>query len=360
VITIEARNAHEALPKAITMLYERGLREDSRNGPVLRAPGPVATVLSNPEERLTFHSWRDSNPFFLHVEALWMLAGRDDLKQLTPYVKNIANYSDDGGKTSPGAYGKRWRDWFLDVGDERGHFGAFDQIDWVVKRLLKDHTDRRVVIQMWDASADPHRADSGGKDVPCNLTILPWVMDGALHLTVFNRSNDIVWGLYSANAVQFSTLQEYLAGRLGLGIGKLITLSNNFHAYLNTVPALDEIKEEPSPYPLTRMDLTDLWGVGPDERSEQMFQEDLSMLFEYKPEETQLKARSSYIRQVTMPLVIAHKHYRASTGEDRYRGAQEILAQMPMCDWFLSASNWVGKRYRAWVHRDDDKVEQGT
>ena len=359
MITIQARNAHDALPEAINLLYERGIREDSRNGPVLRTPGPVATVLTHPLERLTFHSWRDSNPFFLHIEALWMLAGRDDLKQLSPYVARIASYSDDGGKTSPGAYGARWRHWPEDAYEGRPWP---DQLNWVVKRLKANPGDRRVVIQMWDAAIDPDRADDGGKDVPCNLMVLPWVDGGALHLTVFNRSNDIIWGLYGANAVQFSTLLEYLAGRLGFMTGSLTTLSNNFHAYLETLPSIGDLSFVHSPYtPLSRgdmpvptMPITDLWGVeGSDASCERVFQEDLRMLFEYKPEETQLKARSGYIRQVTMPLVIAHKHYRSTEGEDRFRGAQEILDQMPFCDWRLAAKGWVQTRYENWLEKEN-------
>lgn len=355
MITLAARNAHTALPQAIQYLRVHGVKEDSRNGPVFRSPVPVATVLDRPIERLTFHSWRDDNPFFLNVEALWMLAGRDDLKQLTPYVKRMAEFSDDGGVTSPGAYGKRWRDWFLCSG--RGD-GTMDQLNWVVKRLLESPSDRRVVIQMWDADIDPARANDGGKDVPCNLTVLPWIQNGALHLTVFNRSNDIIWGLYSANAVQFSTLLEYLARRIGVATGTLTTISNNFHAYEATMPG-EGIAPDFDPYAhgaAITMPLADLWDEYPAESAERVFQEDLAMLFEYGPEEAQLKMRSGYLRRITMPLVIAHKHYRNNKGAERYTGALDILAQMPAgCDWQVAAENWIGNRYAKWTakHGED-------
>jgi hypothetical protein len=40
-----------------------------------------------------------------------------------------------------------------------------------------------------------------------------------------------VWGAHGANAVHFSVLQEYLAGCIGVHIGKLYQFSNNYHIY---------------------------------------------------------------------------------------------------------------------------------
>lgn len=364
MIVITGRNAHEALPIAIHTLRTEGVKEDSRNGPVYRYPAPVATVLERPIERLTFHYWRDDNPFFLNVEALWMLAGRDDLKQLTPYVKRMAEFSDDGGKTSPGAYGKRWRDWhsvqqqcgFAQVpvvNAERGQWP--DQLNWVVKRLRENNGDRRTVISMWDAGVDPARADANSKDVPCNLQVLPWIQNGALHLTVTNRSNDIIWGLYSANAVQFSTLLEYLARRIGVAPGTLTTISNNFHAYEATMPT-GQLQAGANPYVHGSgqvIPLPDLWEEHEDEKAERIFQEDLAMVFEYGPEEAQLKARSGYLRRITLPLMIAHKHYRNAKGSDKFLGALDIVAQLPeVSDWRLAAETWLMRRYQNWVDKN--------
>ena len=61
-----------------------------------------------------------------------------------------------------------------------------------------------------------------------------------LDLTVCCRSNDVVWGAYGANAVHFSFLQEYLAGRMGVGVGTMYQLSNNFHGYVSELERLGE------------------------------------------------------------------------------------------------------------------------
>jgi hypothetical protein len=346
MIVIDTTNAHSALPIALQLLYSKGIKEVTRNGPVLRMPTPVTTVYQNPLERLVFHPWRDQNPFFLCVEALWIIAGRDDLKPLTRFVKRMADYSDDGGKTQPAAYGKRLRGHFWADANDLESEKRLDQLEWVVRRLQANPGDRRVVLQMWDPEVDAAAADRGGKDVPCNLTLLPWVESGHLHLTVFNRSNDAIWGAYNANAVQFGTILEYLSLRVGIPVGTLTTVANNLHMYEVTAPP-DGPNSEFTDYPLLSITPAVLGYVGLSGNTvPRICQEDLAMFFEYKTHETQLKARSTYLRSVACPLVMAHEHYKAHTGMDRYTGAQEILRQMPGCEWRLSAQIWLQKRQK--------------
>jgi thymidylate synthase len=375
VHVIHARNVNDALPKGLALLRDNGVRENSRNGPVLRVTAPVTTVYANPTERVLFAHWRDANPFFHLVESLWMLAGRNDLAQLTPYVARMAEFSDDGGLTQPAAYGRRWRDWFgyspLQPEQDRP---VLDQLDWVVNRLRANPNDRRVVIQMWDAQYDPWAANRDGKDVPCNLTALPYVTDGALHLTVFCRSNDVIWGAYGANAVQFSVLLEYLAGRIGLLVGTYTQVSNNFHGYEKTLPDLDayfKTKEDVDPYCLTRYRGTDAtiaarypawveslnlfagdW-LDNDSRGsrERLMREDLDIFFEHGAAEAATKARWPWLRRVAVPMALAHRHWKNGRGEDRYVGALEILGRVQARDWRLAGEQWIGRRYDAWKEK---------
>lgn len=116
-----------------------------------------------------------------------------------------------------GAYGYRLR----------RHF-ARDQLDIAVDLLKANPNDRRVVLQMWDIHSD---LDVSSKDIPCNNLIYPRIVSGKLDITVCCRSNDMIWGAYGANLVHFSIIQEYLAGRIGVGVGTYYQVSNNFHAY---------------------------------------------------------------------------------------------------------------------------------
>lgn len=239
MITLQVRNVHEALPRALDLLYAKGIERPSRNGPVLQMPCPVTTVYERPTERVIFWEERDANPFFHLYESLWMLAGRNDIAPLGRYAKNMLNYSDDG-VTQHAAYGHRWRRHFpLEHYSRR----VLDQLPIIIKALRKNREDRRCVLQMWDATDDLGRE---GKDFPCNTTATFQVdPDGRLSLTVFCRSNDIVYGAYGANAVHFSFLLEYMALAIGVPVGVYRQVSVNWHGYLNTLEPLQGLRKLP-------------------------------------------------------------------------------------------------------------------
>lgn len=178
---------------------------------------PVATTYAHPEECVLADPVRDANPFFHIYEALWMLAGHNDVARLQAYNQQITAYSDDG-VSFHGAYGERWRNRF-----------GFDQLELLLHLLRKEPHTRRAVLSMWGAAEDLSR---NGHDLPCNTTAYFSLRDDALHLTVCNRSNDAVWGCYGANAVHFAVLLQYMAAGLGVSVGTYTQFSNNLHVYL--------------------------------------------------------------------------------------------------------------------------------
>ena len=212
---IETNNVNNALIAGINTLVNAGDREESRNGGVIVAPWPVMTVLHNPTNRVLFNPARDANPFFHLFESLWMIAGRNDVDFVAQFVPRMESYSDDG-ETLSGAYGYRWRK----------HWGI-DQIMEVAMQLVTDPASRRCVLSMWDVR-DLY-VDS--LDKPCNTHIYFRIVKGRLDMTVCNRSNDIIWGLYGANTVHLSVLQEFIAALVGVEVGVYRHLSNNFHMY---------------------------------------------------------------------------------------------------------------------------------
>jgi thymidylate synthase len=235
----------------------------------------VTTVYERPQERVLFSAIRDANPFLHLMESLWMLAGRDDVAFLNRFVSDFgARFGEADGRLH-GAYGHRWR-----------RSLGLDQLDEVVKKLKANSADRQAVVQMWDAALPGTRErflgsakfvpggvdtaidDTGSndlrgdwKDRPCNTHVYLRIRDEhqtfidetaamsgilesdtrvskVLDITVCCRSNDIIWGAYGANAVHFSVLQEYLAARIGVGVGRYYQVSNNFHAYEATIDQL--------------------------------------------------------------------------------------------------------------------------
>lgn len=242
---IQARTVSEALAQGLHSIRVFGIKKPSRVGDVLVSPRPIMTQYNDPTNRVLFSPVRDANPFFHVMEALWMLAGRNDLPWLTRFNKRFAEYSDDGGMTQPGAYGYRWRNYF-------GH----DQLKDIILELKQNPDTRRCVLAMWDGGSraswlsepidnrekfheqpgDFFAAVGGSADVPCNTHAYFDTIDGRLNMTVCCRSNDIIWGAYGANAVHFSFLLEYMSAMTDIPMGVYRQFSNNFHLYTNVVP----------------------------------------------------------------------------------------------------------------------------
>jgi thymidylate synthase len=236
---IDVRNVGEALLAGARLLSEEGETEKSRDGDVIVAPFPVATVYAQPTERVLLDPRRDANPFFHIMEAAWMLEGQDDAKLLDRYVKNFSTrYGEDNGHMH-GAYGFRWRRHF-DI--EGGGVPRFpDQLKVVVDMLRENPSNRRIVLTMWDPVAD---LGTTAKDIPCNTQIYFRVWRGILNMTVCCRSNDMVMGAYGANAVHMSVLQEAVATLAGLEVGVYTQMSNNFHMYQRDIDKLPEVESE--------------------------------------------------------------------------------------------------------------------
>lgn len=333
MLSIQVRNVHEALPEGMHQIKERGVRRTSRNGPVMVLPFPFTTMYQHPKERVLFWPQRDANPFFHFFEALWMLAGQNDVETVAYFAKNMANYSDDG-VTLHGAYGHRWR----------MHFGT-DQLTTIANALKADRNCRRQVLQMWDCRVDLGRQ---GKDVPCNTQAYFQVsVHGGLDMMVSNRSNDLVWGAYGANAVHFSFLQEMMAAWIGVPVGAYWQVSMNTHLYLEPHEELMEAlamkapnppglgpsspyqAEEVHPFPLVSLGSVNRW------------QRELKAFLEYGPESDY---DDPFFGGVAKPLLKAHAVYKTKS----WGSAKELMRDCIATDWSRACYEWLDRRELAW------------
>lgn len=257
---LTCRNVEEAFRRIVLGIHQNDIKtrqSSSRNGPVLYVPEPVTLTYTHPWERVLFNRARDCNPFFHLYEAIWMLAGRNDVAPIDYFNSQMKQYSDDG-QTFNGAYGYRWRHtsyYYFDEPAKQYRYNECDQLNLLVEHLKNDPDSRRAVLQMWDVGRDLTRIETS-KDVCCNLCAMfsireetarlygkeenprevsgHEVKDRYLDMTVVNRSNDTILGMLGANAVHFSVLQEYLAACLGIRVGVYNQITNNMHVYLKT------------------------------------------------------------------------------------------------------------------------------
>ena len=326
---ISVRNVHQAYPEAIRLLKEEGISQDSRNGPVIVAPFPVTTVYSHPWERVIFWPQRDANPFLHLYESLWMLAGRNDLAPLLRFTKQFAEYSDNG-ETLHDAYGYRWKRAF-----------GIDQLELIVLRLQSNPKDRRCVLQMWDVHAD---LGAFGKAVPCNLVVTfqrDW--QGKLDMVVFNRSNDIIWGAYGANAVHFSMLQEYMALKIGCPMGTYHQVSVNWHAYKSVFEKMEYIPPNQG-----------IYGTCSDPYSNDLVypvfltgdvDEWIKFILRQEPFDKSVSL-IGVPEWVSMTIVMFRAHYQWTCGGDqRFDLALKTLRYAnPKIDWIAAGLQWIQRR----------------
>ncbi len=228
---VTCTNVNEGLVKILNLLDKNTVERPSRNGNTRSFVEPVCIEYEYPNHNAMLIKSRDANPFFHIMESIWMLAGRNDVAFPATFAKNIAQYSDDGIVFNA-PYGYRLR----------RNFGI-DQLNAVCKELKQDNTTRRAVCLLWD----PADLFKETKDKACNLELVFSIHNSRLNMTVFNRSNDIIYGTFGANAVHMSMIMMYVCSKLpDIKLGTYFQISSSLHAYTDGIEGniLNRINEE--------------------------------------------------------------------------------------------------------------------
>lgn len=322
-------------------IHACGRKSDSRNGPVISMEDVCATEYPYPQSRVLFLPERRHNPFFALMETIWMFAGSNDLEWLLFYNKRMSEYSDDNKTLTGSAYGYHW------VRNYR-----FDQLFVAATELVQNPETRRVVVSHWNPYKDPLNKQS--KDLPCNLQILFRVTDKSiLNMTVYNRSNDFVYGQAGSNVVHFSLLLEFMAMVTGYSVGKYTQVSNNLHMYTEN-PVYKRLyktygKNIPvrEPYDIYNLGIypmsTNITYGGENGLLDRykLFMFDVHYLYEdvaeglyAEPEHYQ----SSFFQRIVVPMQRAHRAYKEGNME---RALEELEKMPPNNDWKLAGIHWL-------------------
>lgn len=331
MFALTGNGVNDLYPQGVALLSQWGEKQPSRAGEVLALPAPLAVTYERPWERVLFDEARNAN-WALHLfESLWLLAGRNDAKWLDQFVGDFSERFAEPDGVLHGSYGFRWRKHFDLEGGGSGPLP--DQLETVTNLLRANPKDRRVVIQMWDPVAD---LGSACKDVPCNLTVVPRIVQGKLDITIFNRSNDLLWGLMGSNTVQFSVLLEYLAGRIGVPMGKQAHISTNAHLYLATMPKT--VACWVPPYPGT-IPMGSNWDAWDEDLHNFMAWTDAFPLNQGSP----VFSSNPWFRKTAQPLFEVHYWWKMGKRLEAY----DMLVRSSLSiapDWRLAAEQWMLRR----------------
>lgn len=224
----EGRTADESW-RAAADLFKRGdetSRQPGRGG-VTRELLPAVFVIQDPSQRWVISRNPAMSVPFALVEIIGIIAGRQDSEYLNFFNPRLPQFAGTGS-VYPGAYGFRLR----------RHFGI-DQLERVCAALERNTHSRQAVLQIWDAVVDVPLTDGSpaSPDIPCNLCSMLKLRDDRLYWTQILRSNDLFRGT-PYNFVQFSMLQEVVAGWLGVTIGSYTQLSDSLHVYEQDLQSL--------------------------------------------------------------------------------------------------------------------------
>jgi len=213
----------------IRQVYNNGIMTKPR-GLECKEVRPAMFNLKNPRKRVCCVAGRKYNIGFALAEVLWILLGRGDAEFIGYYNKQMLEYFDDKDIDSHGSYGVRLRHYgSQELGDTEHIYSNhdLDQLKSVYKKLIADPETRQAVLMIWNPLLDLNKKT---KDVPCNSWSHLTIRDNKLNWCQVLRSNDILWGT-PYNVMQFTMLQEVIAGWLSVDVGTYTHFTDSLHCY---------------------------------------------------------------------------------------------------------------------------------
>ncbi|MEU0095683.1 thymidylate synthase [Kribbella sp. NPDC006257] len=163
--------------------------------------------VADPRDRLAYLAARRVNPIFHYAEALWYLAGRNDLDMIAYYAPSNRSHSRDGVSIVGSAYGSRI---FNPLGGD-----IVSPFDRVLNLLRTEPNSKRGVLQIFGRD---ELAVEDNSDVSCVVALHLLEREGHLHMVCYMRANDVDRGLV-ADVFSFTMIQEFAAIQLGLEVG---------------------------------------------------------------------------------------------------------------------------------------------
>ena len=178
-------------------------------------------------------SVRDLSPSYLAGELLWYFNGDNSLDFISNFSKFWTHISDDG-ETCNSAYG-----YLMQVKH------GFNQVEKVIEILEADPLSRRAKINL--NTPNPNVKET--LDEPCTMSLHFMIRKNKLDCTVVMRSNDIWFG-FPYDVAFFTTLQKYIAIRLGVGYGWYTHFAVSLHMYDRDAEKIAAIVENPVSKPI--------------------------------------------------------------------------------------------------------------
>lgn len=201
------------------LLADNSSKQSSRMGNTIEIMKSCFSI-NNSRDRWLFERQPMISPAFAIAEFFWILDGSNDSAFINTWNPLLKKYAGDDN-IYHGAYGYRLK-----------YNLNFDQLEKAYETLKDNPESRQVVLQIWDGEKDLPKTNGqpNSADIPCNIVSLLKIRNNKLEWSQIMRSNDMFRGT-PYNIVQFTTLQEIMAGWLNLDIGEYFYFTDSLHIY---------------------------------------------------------------------------------------------------------------------------------
>ena len=141
------------------------------------------------------------------------------------YVKGDRNASEIAERA------KIWKQMMIpgtnEVNSNYGYFWNYNnQLVKIIDQLKRNKDTRRAIIVHYIL----HEIDQYKYDTPCNDVLNFYIKDDKLHLSVFARSIDLVFG-FCNDQYTFAKLMEHVSQKTGYPVGQMHWFITNLHVY---------------------------------------------------------------------------------------------------------------------------------
>ena len=230
----EGKSVSEVWDKSYNCLFEEinNSRQDSRIGKTVELM-KVGFTVTNSRDRWILNRQPMISPAFAIAEIFWILDGRNKSNFINTWNPLMKKYSGDT-ENYYGAYGERLK-YNFDI----------NQIEQAYDTLSRNPNSRQAVLQIWDVKKDLPKIDGkpNSEDIPCNISSILKIRNNKLEWSQIMRGNDLFRGT-PYNFIQFTTLQEIMAGWLNIDIGEYFYFTDSLHIYESDLNKFTKRKDD--------------------------------------------------------------------------------------------------------------------
>ena len=172
----------------------------------------VSFTLQDVSNKTVTTPQRKFNEDYAEYEWNWYLKGDRDASEIAERAKIWKKMMVEGTTEVNSNYGYFWNKNY--------------QLSRVVQELRTNKETRRAIVVHYDIN----ELDRYKYDTPCNDVLNFYIKDDKLHLTVFARSIDLVFG-FCNDQYTFAKLMEMVAFQLDIAVGEMTWMITNLHIY---------------------------------------------------------------------------------------------------------------------------------